>query len=552
MAEGGPQLEPGAIFAGDYRVVRTLAEGGMGAVYVVDQLSTGKSRALKLMRPEVAHDAASRQRFELEARVGARIQSDHVVEIHSAGVDNGTPYLVMEMLDGEDLESRIQRGGALAATEARDLFEQLCHAISAAHSAGIVHRDLKPANIFLQRTKRAGDAGRLNVKVLDFGIAKLVAESQTRGQTVGMIGTPAWMAPEQTELGKITAAADIWALGLILYYVLTGQSYWLAAGDPQSTLTQLLKEMVMGPLPPASQRARAQGHGGSIPPEVEAIIGRCLMRDPKQRLDDAQVFWSALSSALAAPSSGVLAAGPSGPIDRTVRGPTSRASAPIANTEQAGPLAAGHSPWGQPQPLQGPPFGSTPRFEPAPFSHRGGMSSPSSWDRRLLGIPLVLFMMIGMQQCFSRVSRANSERAARQAEAERGLITLPTRPTSTVLLPPISKATARTEDKTCRLCTTNVVVGTGPVPRDAIVSVLDAAVPTLDQQCLSRRRRPGAAVITFVFVVREGRAGNRRIDRSSATDGIDECLLRGLADLAFPSSPDETEVTATFAYNVFR
>src|SRR5947209_958432 len=123
MAEGAAGLEPGAVFASDYRVVRPLAEGGMGAVYVVDQLSTGKARALKLMRRELAQDADSRRRFELEARVGARIESDHIVEIHSAGVDTGTPYIVMELLEGEDLSTRIRRAGALEAGEARDVFE---------------------------------------------------------------------------------------------------------------------------------------------------------------------------------------------------------------------------------------------------------------------------------------------------------------------------------------------------------------------------------------------------------------------------------------------
>src|ERR1700710_1720861 len=120
MGEGSADREPGAIFAGDYRIVRQLAEGGMGAVYVVDQLSTGKARALKLMRPEVAQDADSRRRFELEARVGAHIESDHVVEIHSAGIDAGTPYIVMELLDGEDLATRVRRSGPLEAAEARE------------------------------------------------------------------------------------------------------------------------------------------------------------------------------------------------------------------------------------------------------------------------------------------------------------------------------------------------------------------------------------------------------------------------------------------------
>src|SRR3954447_19206779 len=132
------------VFARDYRVLQPLAEGGMGAVYVVEQLSTGSRRALKLMHPQLVQDPRLRQRFEQEARVGARIESDHVVQVIAAGVDEetGYPFLVMELLKGEDLGAALAKRGAMSPEETRQIFAQLCHALAAAHVAGIVHRDL--------------------------------------------------------------------------------------------------------------------------------------------------------------------------------------------------------------------------------------------------------------------------------------------------------------------------------------------------------------------------------------------------------------------------
>ena len=535
MGGGEVRLQSGSVFAGDYRVVRPLAEGGMGAVYVVDQLSTGKARALKVMRPEIAHDADSRRRFELEARAGAGIESDHVVEIHSAGVDAGTPYIVMELLDGEDLATRIRRTGALAPSEVREVLEQLCHAVAAAHAAGIVHRDLKPENVFLARTKRAGDA-RFDVKVLDFGIAKHVAESATRGQTVGMIGTPMWMAPEQTEPGKSTPAADVWALGLILYFVTTGHHYWVAAENPEATLTQLLKEVVMGPLPAASERARAQG-APSIAPELDGVFARCVVRDPKQRFANAQLLWDALRVVLAPPSVRILTGTAVAEGGATVQGDAALALGASGGTVAAAPLPL-------PQPMTAraaTPVVAVPPFRAASFNHGAGMGTTPAW-KRLWPIPLVLvFALIGLQQCLASARRAGAEREAEQDRRLSGF----------TVTPPVAPAIRQGErPSACRICTTGLTVS-GAVPREAFGPIFESAYPMFDQQCLNPRRgrRPAAAVVTYAFVVREGRATNRRIERSSSTDGTDECLLRAFADVAFPSSRDDTEVTVTLSFN---
>ena len=289
------RLEPGVVFANDYRVVKHLSEGGMGAVYVVHQLSTGRARALKLMHAEFVANADLRRRFEQEAQIGARIDSEHVVEVQAAGIDvpTGLPFLVMELLEGEDLARFVARG-APAARVVVDVFEQLSHAMCAAHVAGIVHRDLKPENIFIGHPRRVGVA--FTLKVLDFGIAKLLAEGQTKNTAA--FGSPMWLAPEQTERSPVTPAADVWALGLIAFYLLTGRSFWKSAEAIDVTATQLLREILFEPLPPASVRAREMGIR-PLPPSFDAWFGQCVAREPTARFPSATEMHAALGDALA-------------------------------------------------------------------------------------------------------------------------------------------------------------------------------------------------------------------------------------------------------------
>src|SRR5262249_37594219 len=161
---------------------------------------------------DLAYDADARRRFEREARISAHIASDHVVQVLAAGVDteSGRPWLLMELLHGEDLASYVRRTGAMTPEQTRAGFKQLRHALLAAHAAGIVHRDLKPETLFLSPGRRAG--ALFTLKVLDFGIAKIVAEAP-RDDATAPIGSMLWMAPEQTELGAtITSATDTWAV----------------------------------------------------------------------------------------------------------------------------------------------------------------------------------------------------------------------------------------------------------------------------------------------------------------------------------------------------
>jgi TonB family protein len=290
-------LAAGSVIAGDYRVLRALASGGMGSVYVVEQLSTGRERALKVLHAQLSQLDTMRRRFEQEARVGAKIKSEHVVEVIAAGVDgeSGFPWLVMELLEGEDLSAFLARRGALGQRETATIVAELCHALGAAHRAGIVHRDLKPENVFLAASRRLG--GSFVVKVLDFGIAKIVAEAQT-GST-DAVGTPLYMAPEQTAAGqRVGPAADVWALGLLVFRMLTGRSYWKGGNAEGSSAVAVLREVVLEPLPSATERARELGAEAALPDGFDDWFARAVAREPKQRFADASEASRALQGIL--------------------------------------------------------------------------------------------------------------------------------------------------------------------------------------------------------------------------------------------------------------
>ncbi len=221
-------LEEGAVFAGRYHVVRCIAAGGMGAVYEVIHLETERRRALKVMHPHILQQDDMRERFKLEAKVAAHIESDFIVDVFDAGIDEPTrmPFLVMELLRGEDLGKRLKRLGKLPPEEVVLHLHQTALALDKTHKASIVHRDLKPANLFL--AEREDNPPR--IKVLDFGVAKVVAENAT-GDVTQSIGTPLYMSPEQfNPKSRLTGASDIYALGMIAYTLLVGVPYWFEEG----------------------------------------------------------------------------------------------------------------------------------------------------------------------------------------------------------------------------------------------------------------------------------------------------------------------------------
>src|SRR3954451_17232434 len=268
--------QPGDVLAGKYRVESTLGSGGMGVVVLVEHIELGQRMAVKLMTPGVNHDPQNITRFLREARAAAGIHSEHVVRIFDVGTfDTGAPFMVMELLRGEDLGQLLTSIGRLPIHEAVDYVLQACHAIAEAHAMGIVHRDLKPSNLFL--TRRSD--GTALVKVLDFGISKAMnpeKEGHFSGNltaTSAVMGSPLYMSPEQVRNAKqVDARADIWSLGVILHELLTGAPAFNA-----DTLPGICAAIIADPpLPLRSLREDA-------PIELEAVVAKCLEKNVKMR-----------------------------------------------------------------------------------------------------------------------------------------------------------------------------------------------------------------------------------------------------------------------------
>ncbi|MGE0786793.1 MAG: serine/threonine protein kinase [Sandaracinaceae bacterium] len=306
---GAPLLQTGQVLSGEFRVIRQLGAGGMGAVYVAEQLSTGKERALKVMHPQLLPDQTSRQRFREEALVASRIPSDHVVDVIAAGVDDATqvPWIAMELLEGMSLDAVVDTQAPLPRKVVIEIFVQLGHALAAAHAKGIVHRDLKPENIFVAKSRRS-DA-TLTLKVLDFGIAKSVAGANAAATVTTAIGSPLWMAPEQGTPGaRLSPSTDVWALGLLAFYLLTECYYWASANHGEASVQALLVEVMVSPLEPPTQRAAALGRADRIPPGFDAWFAKCVARQPNERFADARAAVTALQEILrAAPASQPIA-----------------------------------------------------------------------------------------------------------------------------------------------------------------------------------------------------------------------------------------------------
>jgi serine/threonine-protein kinase len=268
----------GELIAGKYRVLSLIGEGGMGTVLAAHHELLNVPVAVKLVSPALVRHRPALDRFLREAQAVARLKSEHVARVMDVGtLEGGEPYLVMELLDGEDLERRLQRAGPMAIANAVDCILQALEAMAHAHAVGIVHRDLKPANLFATSTPD----GREIIKVLDFGIAKLSDES-TGARTGALtddhstLGSPSYMAPEQVRASRVVDhRADIWALGTILYELLTGRVAFGGQSVGEIFGTVLHKE---------APRLRALRPDAST--ELETIIARCLEREPRHRFDD--------------------------------------------------------------------------------------------------------------------------------------------------------------------------------------------------------------------------------------------------------------------------
>jgi serine/threonine protein kinase len=275
-----PIVLPGVVIGQDFVLKRKLKEGGFGAVFQAEQLSTRQLRAIKILHPRIAaSNPKAAERFQIEATAAARVRSEHVVQVVSSGVDEatGSLWIAMEYLTGHDLGDWMAKNRVMPPAQVHTVLQHICHALGAAHRVNIVHRDLKPENVFLAESSRVGV--EFTAKVLDFGIAKLLAETL---QPTEPMGTLAWLAPEQTSRGaRIEPATDVWALGLLAFYLLTGRYYWLSFQTGSFDAGAFMRELVLERLEPASARAAALGRAAYIPPGFDAWFGRCVNRDAR-------------------------------------------------------------------------------------------------------------------------------------------------------------------------------------------------------------------------------------------------------------------------------
>lgn len=258
------------IIAGKYQLVEKLSKGGMGSVWRAHHIELNCPVAIKLLEPTFAESPEALARFRREAQAAASLRSANIVQVLDFGVDRESPYIAMELLNGESLADRLEACRPLPQVEAIDVLTQTARAVNWAHHMGIIHRDLKPGNIFI-----ANDAGERVVKLVDFGIAKPLQLTMADAQvttTGSIMGTPQYMSPEQASARRVVDhRADIWSFGIIAYECLTGHHAF--EGE---TLAGLLLAICTDPLPIPSQVA-------SVPYGFDQWFSRCAHRDPDQR-----------------------------------------------------------------------------------------------------------------------------------------------------------------------------------------------------------------------------------------------------------------------------
>ena len=268
-----------------YRVLQQLGAGGMGVVYLAEDERLHRKVALKFLPPAVAADSHARARFAREAQAASTLDHPNIATIYEIGDWDGQPFIAMAYYEGQTLKARLD-AGPMAFKDVAAIVSDVAAGLSAAHGAGIVHRDLKPANIFLPVQGPA--------KILDFGLAKIVADDQataTRMTTSGTtVGTVAYMAPEQAQGQEVDQRADVWALGVILYEMLTGRLPFKADNAPATLLAITTRN------PEAVKSLRPE-----VPPELEDVVGRTLQRNPAQRTTTAADVLQAITAYRARP-----------------------------------------------------------------------------------------------------------------------------------------------------------------------------------------------------------------------------------------------------------
>lgn len=282
-----PQLSPGELVDGRYRIDEYLGGGGMATVYRATHLALAQPVAIKTVAPSVRMLPGIEGRFLREARAATRLKGEHVVRVFDVGtMADGTPFMVMELLEGDDLGALLAAGTAVSIERACDFVLETCEALAEVHGLGIVHRDIKPANLFLTR----GPDGRSSIKLIDFGVSHVdtpLSPSQaavlTRPEMI--VGSPQYMSPEQMQAAsKADARSDLWSLGAVLYELLTGEPPYGNDGFWSVCLAA-----AHGPPPAPSTRRRG------VPAGLDAVVLRCLRFEPEDRFADAAELAVALA-----------------------------------------------------------------------------------------------------------------------------------------------------------------------------------------------------------------------------------------------------------------
>jgi serine/threonine protein kinase len=279
-------IHRGRVIAGKYRLEACRARGGMGSVWVARHVLLGTPLALKFIEPRFASSPEARGRFEREAKTVALLQGTHVAHIHDYGVEDGTPYIAMELLQGEDLNARLTREGRLPVAAAVHIVHQVAKVLRRAHETGIIHRDLKPGNIFLV----ASDDDEVIVKVLDFGVAKATKalgphSDPTKSGT--LVGSPRYMSPEQARgVKELDHRSDLWSLGVIAFRMLTGELPF-----PGTEIGDVILKICTEPAPVPSRLVFG------LSPEIDRFFVRALERDPDKRFQSAREMAQAFAAA---------------------------------------------------------------------------------------------------------------------------------------------------------------------------------------------------------------------------------------------------------------
>lgn len=513
----------GATLQGRYRVERKLGEGGMGAVYEGEHLLIGRRVAIKFLHRELATDASAVGRFLREAKTATAVQHKHIVEVTDMGqAEDGAPYMVLEYLEGHDWAEELESSGPQSIPKVVHIIRQVCDALSAAHARHVIHRDLKPENIFL--IERGGDANF--VKVVDFGISKIVGAPNSMTKTGMVLGTPYFMSPEQARDSKaVDHRADLYSLGVILFQAITGR-FPFDAETYGSLVVQICTEA-----PPPIRDLRVD-----VPSALANIVNVLLAKDPAERIQSAAALKTALAPfvgpdedpALAhanlalAHANTALAPRPSLPA---------RAKAPAKGARPANATAVAPDP-----PLE--------RHTPSVPPSSRGRSHRGPWVLLVLGTLVILGAGFAYR------------RGTTEHEAE-GLLTTVSSEEPEPERPRQAQPPEHPDQALENLARGSEAEGEGasaaPVVRQlssaAVGGVIRAATPSI-RACWEDAQSPLAGrVLVDLLAEPNGQVGQARLMSSTLNDtSVEACILRATRRLTFPVAERSTRLRIPFSF----